>query len=125
MATIEETKRMIEVMQAFVDGKEVEIEYSKASWLRQPDPLWRWDSCEYRIRETPDTIDWSHVDPSLKWMARDGSGAVYLYDEKPITGSSVFVARGKESCRINGIFSSYRRGTVDWKDSLVERPEGV
>lgn len=49
------TKQMIEVMQAFVDGKK--IEYSivgRNDWIRANCvPVWAWDRCEYRIAPEP------------------------------------------------------------------------
>ncbi len=60
MATREETKRMIEVMQAYVDGKEIEL--SKCSV--NENPYWNWDN-------SPNT--YVVVDPyaELKAAAKD------------------------------------------------------
>lgn len=46
---IEETKKAIEVMQAFVDGKTVQVS-AAAGWESTPTPCWSWDICEYRIK---------------------------------------------------------------------------
>lgn len=51
MATREETKKMIEVMQAFVDGKEIEelCEYGK--WISTDGkPKWDWQRVNYRVK---------------------------------------------------------------------------
>ena len=47
---IEETKEAIEVMQAYVDGKDIEMDYN-GTWLHNKSPLWRWGVFEYRIAE--------------------------------------------------------------------------
>lgn len=115
---IERTKRMIEVMQAYVDGEE--IEYSNGfDWSELKGTAWihLWD---YRIAKKPDTIDWSHVAPEFKWMVRDPDGEVYLYKKHPVLyldcWSSDSITSDAES------HASYHRGTCDWKESLVIRP---
>ena len=49
---IEETKEAIRVMQAFVDGKEVEYQISTGTWLVALAPSWNWPSTRYRIKTT-------------------------------------------------------------------------
>lgn len=107
---IERTKRMIEVMQAYVDGEEIHAEDGYV-----PNPLWNWVRWDYRIAKTPDQINWDHVAPEFVAMERDSDGGTYLYTKNPKISS--FYSR----VSANG-FSSYKRGTVDWKDSLVIRP---
>lgn len=110
---IERTKRMIEVMQAYVDGERVEF---GEPWWPVTD-MHSWSSnYTYRIAKTPDTINWDHVAPGYKYMKRDENGCAYLYAEHP--DSYIKVIRPESA---NG-FSSYRKGTVDWKESLVIRP---
>lgn len=78
----------------------------------------------YRARPAPlvpDTIDWSHVAPEWKWMARDEDGEAYLYKTEPEVISSGFYAVGDMATAWD--YASCRRGTVAWQDSLVERPE--
>ena len=50
--SIEETKEAIRVMQAFVDGKEVEYQISDGTWLVGLSPNWNWPSTRYRIKHT-------------------------------------------------------------------------
>ena len=48
---IEETKKAIEVMQAFVDGKEIEICYvGDRSWSEISSPVWGWVDSKYRVK---------------------------------------------------------------------------
>ena len=111
------------LFEAWLDGEKLEWEYNSA-WARfdGSGPTWHSKST-YRVRPeplTPDAIDWSHVAPEFKWMARESIGGTFLWPEKPISAAGgwhdggVFI-----SARY---FASYKRGTVDWKDSLVERP---
>lgn len=110
---IERTKRMIEVMQAYVDGEAVEVMVA-AGWKKVDDPQFDFYR-EYRIAKTPDSINWDHVAPEFKYMERRPTGDAYLYTGHPEKSNTL---RSMPA----SIFSSYKRGTVDWKDSLVIRP---
>ena len=55
---IEQTKEAIKVMQAFVDGKEVEHWYYEM-WVKIHVPRWDWGNTEYRIKPTPTLRPWT------------------------------------------------------------------
>jgi len=115
------TAEMIAVMQAYVDGKAIEQKVSPAeNWYPLSEPAWNWFYGEYRIATIPDSINWDHVAPEWKWMARDPYGDVYLFTDDPTLKAQEWVCNGDV---VPVCFSSYVRGTVDWKDSLVRRPE--
>ena len=116
------TKEMIKVMQAYVDGHEIEVTHSGGnSWelMNVEPPSWSWFHMEYRIAKTPDSIDWSHVAPEWKYMARDEEGDVWFYELYPTAYDDHWSG---EATRASS-HASYKRGTVDWKDSLVKRPD--
>jgi hypothetical protein len=46
---IEETKKAIEVMQAFVDGKTIECNHS-GPWTAVGDPVWDWSLGDYCVK---------------------------------------------------------------------------
>ncbi len=111
---IERTKRMIEVMQAYVDGDEVESCTGEEWWVNEH-PVWNWPSVDYRIVKTPDTINWDHVAPEFKYMMRGLNDVdAFLFKKNPPAVGEGFISAS--------LFSSYHRGTCDWKDSLVIRP---
>lgn len=119
------TLEMIAVMQAYVDGKPIESQsrgaehwYSSGTGL----PIWDWGDCDYRIATTPDSINWDHVSPEWKYMARDNSGGAWLHKDKPKL-TSLQIWEGNYDPIPCFHFSSYVRGNVDWKDSLVKRPD--
>ena len=117
------TLEMIAVMQAYVDGKQIEARTKGTNWKAWPSPNWAWESCEYRIATIPDSINWDHVSPEWKYMARDGNGSAFLYNEKPRireVNSDWGISEG--TCIDAEAFSSLIKGTGDWKDSLVKRP---
>ena len=76
----------------------------------------------YRIAPEPlipDSINWEHVAPEFKWMARDEDGRAYMFREEPRLERNEWVSSPAGSLAVS--FASYRRGTVDWRDSLVRR----
>ena len=65
---IEETKEAIRVMQAYVDGKEVESLYG-GKWALACIPRWDWDDTDYRIKSTPVLRPWTADEVPLgAWM---------------------------------------------------------
>ena len=47
------TKEMIEVMQAFEDGKVIECEVEKSVWGETSEPAWDWGHFDYRVKKEP------------------------------------------------------------------------
>jgi hypothetical protein len=69
---IEQTKEAIKVMQAFVDGKEVEHWYYEM-WVKIHVPRWNWDDTQYRIKPTPTLRPWTADEVPLGAWLRDKS----------------------------------------------------
>ena len=74
---IEETKEAIRVMQAFVDGKEVQHlgkkwnsrELLKPDWCDTHEPFWNLEHYEYRIKPTTKLRPWTADEVPLgAWM---------------------------------------------------------
>jgi len=68
-----ETRKAIEVMQAYVDGAEIEclskkINYeSERDWYTE-EPMWHWPSWEYRIKPKPREFwIWHSADGETLW----------------------------------------------------------
>ena len=57
--TRDETIEAIRVMQAFVDGKEVEYERPDGIWTIINNPCWNWNSQDYRIKPTATLRPWT------------------------------------------------------------------
>jgi hypothetical protein len=107
------------------EGKRIEVgsyDYPCSMiWDARPDPSWA-PGAVYRIAPEPlipDSIDWSHVAPEVVAMARNNDDKTSrLFKTIP------FVENWwcGEVCADAKYFASYRRGTVDWRNSLVVRP---
>jgi len=77
---------------------------------------------EIRIKQTPDSIDWTHVSTDIYCMARDEIGISYGYTSKIRRGQFNWATCDCSNVINMSIFASYKRGTVDWKESLVLNP---
>ena len=75
---------------------------------------------------TKPSIDWDHVAPKYKYLSEDSGGNAFLYEEEPYvaTGASAWYAQSDEVVKADG-FASYTKGTCDWKDSLIKRPDSA
>jgi len=70
----EQTIEAIRVMQAFVDGKEVEYKHrGTVEWDTITTPHWNWINCEYRIKPTPVIRPWTADEVPLGAWLRDKS----------------------------------------------------
>lgn len=49
----EQTLEAIKVMQAYVDGEEIEVSAYGKIWQPVREPSWHWDDVEYRIKPKP------------------------------------------------------------------------
>ena len=66
------TVEMIEVMQHYADGGEVEYtiknEFDEVHWAKVTSPSWDWVDCDYRIKEPKQKVTIE------KWLCRDYHG---------------------------------------------------
>jgi hypothetical protein len=76
----EQTIEAIKVMQAFVDGKEVEYSiFNNNRWLTTDEPDWSWVSHTYRIKPTPVLRPWTADEVPLGAWMRDVSKQDYRW----------------------------------------------
>ena len=69
------------------------------------------------------SINWTQIKDEYKWLAVDVNKCAYVYENEPSSdGSAYWCSSGATYFHVNGLVS-YSRGTCDWKDSLVKRPE--
>ena len=103
------TKEKIEVMQAFADGKKIEVTSSLTSddWRDCSLPLWEWGCYDYRIKQELPTIDGyelvpadSDEKPKMGWKFC-GSGEIFdVYDD--------FLCSVKDHCAVGRYTRFYR-----------------
>ena len=107
-------------------GGPYEFYSSYGGWVEILMPYWQ-GNVVYRVKPQPLTkpsIDWSHLKDEYKWLARDEDGTPYVYDSKPYINIYGWSIDDDVFTEVTA-FKSFKPGTCDWKDSLIERPEGV
>jgi hypothetical protein len=120
----EETKQAIKVMQAYVDGAEIERLELSNKWTATSAPRWDWIHYPYRIKQTTKpSIDWSHVAPEYKWLTRSRSGHGYLFYRQPKHDRKYWDGVSTSNSIYANNFASYAPGDCHWEDSLVRRPD--
>jgi hypothetical protein len=114
-----------ELLLAHHEGKRIEyMRIGYSPWTIARDPSWNRDLC-YRIAPEPlipDSINWDHVHSNWRFLARNKAGFPYLYQDAPHRDETRWFDGNCDFGDSANTFSSYKRGTVDWKDSLVIRP---
>lgn len=68
------------------------------------------------------SINWEHVDSKFKYLAEDSCGTAFLYKEEPFIALTSWGIQSGDAVEAY-TFASYVKGTCDWKESLVKRPE--
>lgn len=120
-----------EVFDAWVAGEEIEyldnspeLNATWQVWTNDIMPDFNNSYVDYRIKVTADTIDWSHVAPGYTHMARNEDGRVFVRTDSHCDGVQ-WHTMGKitNPCTDARVFASYKRGTCDWRDSLVSRAQ--
>ena len=70
------------------------------------------------------SINWEHVRDKYKFLAQDANGNAWLYWEKPLMGDGRWLA-SRGDCSEADSYASYTPGSIDWKHSLIVRPQEV
>lgn len=121
----------LEIIEAQLDGKPIEL-YDGRGWLKSiaKENVIFYADVAYRVAKTKDEFtNWEILPKEYKWIARSRSGTAFAFTKKPTLFSDAW-----ENCfwenysddlaiKVDAL-TCYKQGTVDWKDSLIERPEG-
>lgn len=96
----------------------------EGEWVEVTHPCWHFDQM-YRRKPCKPSINWEHVDSKWSYIAVDKSGEVFAYERQPIAppGGTCWRERcGTGYGKITNMFSSFKLGSCNWKDSLICRP---
>jgi len=79
--TREQTIEAIRVMQAYVDGKDVECKYMDG-WERIDPAHWNWNKFDYRIKPTPVLRPWTADEVPLgAWLrSKEGGWKALIFE---------------------------------------------
>ena len=125
--TIEETKERIAVMQAYVDGKQIQVESSDSKWADVPEPSWSING-NYRIKPEPKYRPFKNAEECWQemlkhqpfgWIKEKGDKPSYELlacvsenDEAPISFASYGSAVGmgvtvRSNCEFSKTFNGF------------------
>lgn len=125
--TIEETKERIAVMQAYVDGKQIQVESSDSKWADVPEPSWSING-NYRIKPEPKYRPFKNTEECWQemlkhqpfgWIKEKGDKPSYELlacvsenDEAPISFASYGSAVGmgvtvRSNCEFSKTFNGF------------------
>lgn len=80
----------------------------------------------YRVPPRKTKIDWSCINPNLKYFAIDNNGERWFYSEKPkisvLTWDCYNHVMTESACLLSD--KVIQIGDEPWQESLIERPEG-
>lgn len=117
-----ETAERIKIMQAFVDGKQIEFKDSVGRWCEAKNPLWNWDSGrKYRIKPEPkyrpfkDAVEcWQEMQKHQPFGWIKGSGEYKNISGIRATGSYPILInvehcgeQYENSCNMSEMFKNY------------------
>ena len=112
---------------AHYEGKVIECFYHiQGKWHVTNCPQWLHDYV-YRLQPEPMrdiSLPWAALDDRWQWAALDESGCVWVYDERPDTGTAIWKS-GRLCLEVTGLFANFDPGNKPWNESLIRRPDGV
>ena len=117
-----------EQIKAWADGAVIEVFGPEIEqWIIIDDPAW-YENLEYRIKPELPEIPWHVIKAEFKFAAMDADGEWYAHTERPMQHASPISAPGWRSLgdRCADLYLlNIPEYKGDWRDSLIERPEGV
>lgn len=89
MKTIQE---MVDIMQAYQEGKQIQI-YDKIhnQWI-DDEPNWNWGLHEYRIKPKPKFRPFKSVDEFLEAQREHGGGLINILDDEVINDTDIYIS---------------------------------
>lgn len=110
--TIEETKERIAVMQAYVDGKQIQVESSDSKWADVPEPSWSING-NYRIKPEPKYRPFKDADECWQEMLKHQPfGWVKEKGNKPSYRLLACISENTEAPVCFASYGSVNRGVV-------------
>ena len=97
------TKQKLSVMQAFVEGKEIECTGNSLAWAEITNPVWNWQEFNYRVKPEQ---------PKYR-----------LYRYKDQTDFSCFVVTDLEKKRLETLEHQADFGKIVWITEWTDLPE--
>ena len=89
MKTIQE---MIDIMQAYQEGKQIQI-YDKMhkQWV-DDEPNWNWSLHDYRIKPEPEFVPFENTEEFLEAQRKHGGGLINIFEDEVLEANNIFIS---------------------------------
>ena len=89
MKTIQE---MVDIMQAYQEGKQIQI-YDKMhkQWV-DDEPNWNWGLHEYRIKPKPEFVPFESTEEFLEALREHGGGLINILDGEVLNANDIYIS---------------------------------
>ena len=107
------TEEKIEVMQAYADGKQIEVLHEN-DWCRVINPSWDWKSYDYRVKPEPKYRPYKDTDELIEdWKWRFNPNAYWPEHEVPL----IWIWDKDEGEKM--LVTGFRRQEVNTTDAII------
>jgi hypothetical protein len=111
------------IYRALHQGKDIEWRHpDTGKWHDKPNDNTIYGYVIYRIKQIKPSINWDHLRPEMVALAQEKHGSLFVYDSIPYISEEDGIWDTDCECHEVTYLSSAKKGTCDWRESLVIRP---
>ena len=85
------TKEMIDVMQAYLDGEQIEESIDQKVWLTC-EPIWNWAKCDYRVKQKKKYVPFDTAEEFLAAQRKHGFDVISIDDGVALKAHDISVS---------------------------------
>ena len=85
------TKEMIDVMQAYERGEQIQILDIDGIWKDKEYPYWNWVNCDYRVKPKNSYVPFDTAEEFLAAQREHGGGLICIDDGRVFRGHDVSI----------------------------------
>ena len=86
------TKEMIEVMQAYERGEQIQILDINCIWEDTETPYWNWAACDYRVKSKKKYVQFDTAEEFLAAQRKHGDGVISIDDNGVIKANDISIS---------------------------------
>ena len=85
------TKEMIEVMQAYERGEQIEFMDFSREWKDTTNPIWDWAIYDYRVKPKPKYVPFETPEEFLTALRKHGDGLIRIYNDEVLKAHNISI----------------------------------
>ena len=85
------TKEMIEVMQAYERGEQIQILDINGIWEDKEYPYWNWAQCDYRVKPKKSYVPFDTAEEFLAAQRKHGDELISTYFIEPLKFNDIYI----------------------------------